>query len=167
MVFCALVSLVRAQPQKPVIFPSITSSNLEKQKVTLPSGLEGQTNLLILWFAPEQQKAVDSWMPAAQALQHSNFSFRYYEIPVQERENFLFRWWAVSSMKSDQTDPESWHWVVPIFVNRQKLLRQLDIPNKKQVVVLLIDRQGRVLWRADGPLTQEKRQSLMAATGSH
>jgi hypothetical protein len=35
------------------------------------------------------------------------------------------------------------------------------------VVALLIDRQGHVLWRAAGPMTPDKRASLMNAAGPH
>jgi hypothetical protein len=167
LVCCALPPLGGAQPAKQAAFPTVTSYSLDKQKVTLPNGLEGQTNLLLLSFKEEQQGDINSWMPAAQALQHLNFQFRYYQIPVAEKENFIFRWWESSSMRSDQTDPETWHWIVPLWVDRHKFFASLDIPNDKQVVVLLIDRQGHVLWRAAGPMTPDKRTALMAAAGSH
>ena len=105
-------------------------------------------------------------MPAAQALQHLNFQFRYYQLPVAEKENFIFRWWETSSMRSDQTDPEALHWIVPIWVDRKKFFQDLAIPNDKQVVVLLVDRQGKVLWRSSGPLTPDKRTALMTAAGA-
>lgn len=156
-----------AQNQKQTTFPSTTAYSLDKQKIALPGEMAGQTDLLIVSFVPEQQKDVDSWLPAAQALQHSNFQFRYYELPVIGRENFIFRWWETSSMRSDQTDPVMWHWIVPLFIDRQKFCHDLDIPNEKQVVALLVDRQGHVLWRASGSMSEDKRQSLMAAAGQH
>jgi hypothetical protein len=106
-------------------------------------------------------------LPAAQALQHTNFQFRYYEIPVAERENAIFRWWETSSMRSDQTDPATWHWTIPLWVDRHKFMADLSIPSDKQVVALLIDRQGRILWRSSGQMTPDKRASLMTAAGSH
>jgi hypothetical protein len=163
---CAMPSPA-SQSAKPAEFPSVTSYSLDKQKVTLPSGMEGQTDLLILSFALEQKRDVDSWMPVAQALQHSNFQFRYYQLPVSGRENMIFRWWETSSMRSDETDPVTWHWIVPLFVDRQKLLHDLDIPNDKQVVILLVDRQGHILWRASGAITDDKRAALLAAAGPH
>jgi hypothetical protein len=163
---CALPSAA-SQGAQPPAFPSITAWSLDKQKVMLPGGFEGQIDLLILSFALEQKKDANSWLPAAQALQHSNFQFRYYQLPIAERENFIFRWWETSSMRSDQTDPVTWHWIVPLFVDRQKFLHDLDIPNEKQVVVLLVDRQGHILWRASGAMTEDRRAALMAAAGPH
>ena len=167
LVCCTLVSAWPAQPQKPAVVPSVTAYSLDKQKITIPGELAGETNLLILSFEEEQQHDVDSWLPVAQAVQHLNFQFHYYELPVFGRENLLFRWWDTSSLRSDQTDPETWHWIVPLFVDRHKFMSDLDISSDKQVVVLLADKQGHVLWRATGSLMPDKRASLMAATGTH
>jgi len=129
--------------------------------------MEGQIDLLLISFEAEQQKDADSWMPAAQALQHGSFQFRYYQLPVFGRENFIFRWWDTSSLRSDESDPETLRWIVPLFIDRHRFMQQLDIPNQKQVVVLLVDRQGRILWRSSGPITPAKRAALIAAAGQH
>lgn len=167
LIGCALGFGRSEQNPRPAVFPTITSYSLDKQKITLPGEMAGQTDLLIISFAPEQKQDVDTWLPAAQALQHSNFQFRYYQLPISDKENFVFRWWETSSMRNDETDPLTWHWIVPLFIDRQKFRKDLDIPNEKQVVVLLVDRQGHVLWRAAGTMDQEKRANLMAAAGPH
>lgn len=164
---CAPLSPLRAQQPTQATFPSITAYRLDKQKVTLPGGLEGQINLLLLSFREEQQNDINSWLPAAQALQHLNFQADYYQVPVAEKENFVFRWWEAASMRSDQTDPEALHRIIPVWVDRRKFFEDLAIPNDKQVVVLLLDRQGRILWRSSGPLTPDKRTALMTAAGQH
>lgn len=166
LLLCCALPLVAAQPQKPALFPKLTAYSLDKQKITLPEGLQGQFDLLLISFEPEQQKEMDSWLPAAQAIQHSNFQFRYYQLPVSGRENFVFRWWQTSSLRSDDNDPVTWHWIVPLFIDRQKFLHDLQIPDQKHVVALLVDRQGQVLWRASGPMTQDKRTSLAAAVAA-
>jgi hypothetical protein len=164
---CTLASAGSAQPQKPAVLPPVTAYSLDRQKITIPAELAGQTNLLILSFEAEQQKDVDSWLPAAQAVQHTNFQFHYYEMPVFGRENILFRWWDTSSLRSDQTDPESWHWIVPLFVDKHRFMSDLTIATDKKVVVLLVDKQGHVLWRAIGPLTPDKRAAFLAAMSGH
>jgi hypothetical protein len=145
------------------VFPATLSYSLDKAKVNLPAGLEGKTNLLLISFDPEQQKDIESWFPVAQALQHTDFNFRWYRLPVSGRENFIFRWWENSSMRSDEEDPETWHWIVPLYVNKDEFRRALQIPNEHSIVALLTDRQGRVLWRSSGPLNAQKRAALLAA----
>lgn len=170
--FClAMLPLAHAtqsgDAQKPVVFPGILSYRLDKTKVILPSDLEGKTNLLLISFEPEQQKEIESWFPVAQALQHTDFNFRWYRLPVSSRENFIFRWWENSSMRSDETDPETWHWIIPLYVNKDEFRSALQIPNERDVVALLTDKQGRVLWRASGAMTPQKRLSLLAAATPH
>jgi hypothetical protein len=166
--FClAMLPLAHAtqssDAQKPVVFPGILSYRLDKAKVILPNDLEGKTNLLFISFEPEQQKEIDTWVPTAQALQHTDFNFRWYRLPVSSRENFIFRWWENSSMRSDETDPETWHWIIPLYVNKDEFRHALQIPNEREIVALLTDKQGHVLWRSSGAMTAQKRLSLLAA----
>jgi hypothetical protein len=151
------------EQRKPAVFPAISSYSLDKAKVNLPGDLAGQNNLLLISFEPEQQKEIDTWMPFAQALQHTNFNFRWYRLPVSARENFIFRWWENSSMRSEETDPETWPWIVPLYVNKDEFRSALQIPNEREIVALLVDRQGHVLWRASGGFTPVSRASLTSA----
>jgi hypothetical protein len=106
-------------------------------------------------------------MTLAQGLQHTNFNFRWYRMPVSSRENFIFRWWENASMRSDETDPETWPWIVPLYVDKNDFLHRLQIPNERQIAVLLVNKQGKVLWSATGPLTPDKRTALQAAVTAH
>lgn len=150
----------------PAVFPNITTYNLDKVKFNLPSDFSAQFNLLLISFQPEQQTQIETWMPVAQALQHTNFNLRWYRMPVSASENILFRWWDNSSMRSDETDPETYRWIVPLYVNVNNFRRSLQIPTTRQITVLLVDKQGRVLWRAEGPMTPEGRASLRAAVAA-
>jgi hypothetical protein len=140
-------------------FPTITAQALDKSSITFPSQLQGKLNLLLLSWARDQAPNA-----VAQALLHSDLSLRVYRIPVNDPENFLFRWWDSASLRTDETDPELLHWIVPIYTDKAKLRRALNIPaNDHQVLVLLVDRSGRVLWKSQGPSTPSSRQSLRAA----
>jgi hypothetical protein len=171
-VLCVLVlplvhALQAVEQRKPAVFPTISSYGLDKAKVTLPGDLAGQYNLLLVSFQPEQQKQIETWMPVAQALQHTNFNFRWYRLPVSERENAIFRWWENSSMRSEETDPETWHWIVPLYVNKGEFRNSLQIPTEREITALLVDKQGHVLWRASGAFNPADRAALAAALGSH
>jgi hypothetical protein len=160
-------AVLSGDAQTPAVFPATLSYSLDKTKVNLPSDFEGKTNLLIISFEPEQQKDVDTWVPVASALQHTDFYFRWYRLPVSARENVIFRWWENSSMRSDETDPETWHWIIPLYVDKDGFRKALEIPNEHDVVVLLVDKQGHVIWRSSGPLNAQKRASLLAVAGIH
>lgn len=156
-----------ATPPNSLVFPSVSAYSLDKERANLPQDFAGKTNLLLISFETEQQKQIETWLPTALAIQHSNFDFRFYRLPVSNRENFVFRWWELSSMRSDETDPETWHWIVPLYIDKQAFRRALQIPDERQIVLLLADKQGRILWRTTGPMTPEKRATLFAAVPAH
>ena len=150
----------------PAVYPALTTYNLAKAKLDLPADFAAQLNLLLISFRPEQQTQIDTWMPFAQGLQHTNFNFRWYRMPVSSPEFFIFRWWDNASMRSDETDPETYPWIVPLYVDVDSFRHSLQIPTSHQIAVLLVNKQGRVLWRAEGPLTPQKRDSLIAAVAA-
>lgn len=148
------------------MFPALTTYSLDKAKVNLPSDFEGKVNLLLISFQPEQSNDIETWMPTAQALQHMNFQFRYYRMPVSSEENFIFRWWDTSSLRSVETDPLTWHWIIPLYTNKDTFRRALNIQNEKEIVLVLVDRTGQVLWRTSGRMTGDKKSSLANAVAA-
>jgi len=46
-------------------FPSVTGSNLQRRKLDLPEGFEGELNLVLIAFQQWQQSQVDTWIPFA------------------------------------------------------------------------------------------------------
>ncbi|HEX5235234.1 MAG TPA: hypothetical protein VFW25_07895 [Silvibacterium sp.] len=150
---------------KPAVFPHISSYSLSRSKLNLPADFAGQLNLLLISFQPEQQTQIQTWLSTAQGLQHTNFNFHWYRMPVSSRENIVFRWWDNSSMRSDETDPEMWPWIIPLYVDKDTFRRGLQISGKG-IALLLVNKQGSVLWRADGAITADKRASLIAAVAA-
>lgn len=70
-------------------------------------------------------------------------------------------------MRNDESDPETWRWTVPIYVNQAEFRNSLQIANQHRVVTMLVDQAGRVLWRGEGPLTPELKASLLAVLPQH
>lgn len=171
MAFCfVFLPVSRASQQGDTLssarFPAITTYSLDKAKVNLPSEFEGKVNLVLISFEPEQSKDIDTWMATAEALQHMNFLFRYYRMPVSGEENFIFRWWDTSSLRSVETDPLTWHWIIPLYTNKDNFRHALNIPNEKEIVLVLVDKTGQVLWKISGRMTGEKKASLTNAVAA-
>jgi hypothetical protein len=156
----------QSDASRPAMFPVMITYSLDKAKVNLPSDFEGKANLLLISFEPEQSKDIETWMPTAQALQHMNFQFRYYRMPASNQENFIYRWWDTSSLRSVETDPETWHWIIPLYTNINSFRRALNIPNEKEIAVVLVDKTGQVLWMTSGRMTNEKKAALTNAVAA-
>lgn len=156
-----------AAPSNPSAhFPTVTAYSLSKARVTLPAGLGGTRNLLVLSFNNGDTPGVDHWASAAQSLISRNAGLSYYLLPISEQRNPLYRWWDNSAMRNDFSNPQLWPRVVPLYVNENRFRQQLQIPNSSELVVLLTDRAGNVLWRASGAPSRQKLASLRASLHS-
>lgn len=144
-------------------FPRVQAVSLSGTRFDLPQNFGGQINLVVISFAREQQQAVDSWLPAARQIEATHNQFRYYELPTMSRQNIVYRWWFDAALRSNTTDKDLRTRILPVYVNKHKFLRSLRIRNDKNVVAVLIDQSGRILWRADGPYTEQKERALSSA----
>ncbi|HEX4022819.1 MAG TPA: hypothetical protein VHX63_16860 [Acidobacteriaceae bacterium] len=144
-------------------FPAVEATSLNKAHFNLPRDFGGELNLVIISFAREQQQDVDSWLPAARQLEAQHARLYYYELPTTARENLLYRWWFNSALRSNNTDPVLEDRTLTLYVSKGQFLQSLKIPNEKQIVAMLVNRSGQVLWRANGAFTAEKNQSLTTA----
>ena len=52
------------------------------------------------------------------------------------------------------------HYTVPLYVDKAGFLRSLQVPSEQQIVLLLTDKAGHVLWREAGPVTDVKKAAL-------
>ncbi len=160
------------RPQPPegltsALLPTITAEALDKTLLTVPAGLEGRQNLLLLSWARDQASQIDTWTAVAQALQHTDFHFRVYRMLISAPENALFRWWDNASLRAGETDPELLHWDVPLYTDEAALRRALGLGlHDRSVVAVLVDRSGKILWKALGPSTSASRAGLLAASQS-
>ncbi len=146
------------------VFPVVSAEALDKSVIDLPAQLEGRENLLVLAWERDQSPQMETWTAVAQALQHSHPDFRVYRMLVSAPENFLFRWWDNASLRAAETDPDLLHWSVPIYMDKATLHSAIGLgANEKSITVLLVDRAGKIQWKAQGDSTAATRASLAAA----
>ena len=154
---------------EPVVFPTISFDNLSKDRLTLPADFKGNRNLLLLYFDLTQQRDIDDWNTIVDRWRASDPSLASYTLLVSPQKNFLSRWWQNASMRSASPDASRWPTTLPIYVNKRAFERKLGIPSEKQVILLLMDREGHVLNRVSGAPTDSTRdalQSALTASGS-
>ena len=154
-----------AQPQArsaqaAVSFPVVTADSLDNAKVSLPRDFAKPLNLVVLSFARDQQQAVESWVDAFTKIQSAHPQVQLWVLPVSAREDILYKWWLNSSMRGNLAKDESPHFTVPLYVNKPQFRKALSIASEKQIAVLLTNKAGAVLWRAEGPLTDRLNASL-------
>jgi hypothetical protein len=157
---CVLVAQLNSQVSSLVVLPPVTAYALDREKVTLPADFAAPLNLLILSFQRDQQPAVDSWQPVVARINATNLRVQPWLLPIAPRENLLYKWWLNASLRGSLPASEPRHYTVPLYVDKAKFLRSLQVPSEQQIVLLLTDRAGHVIWRDAGPVTDDKKAAL-------
>jgi hypothetical protein len=141
-------------------FPTITSYNLAKTKITLPAAFSANRVLLFISFDVGDTPQLDHWVSAAQSLSQPRGNLDFYLLPISAPKNPVYRWWDNAAMRSDFADSSLWPRIVPLYLNETRFRSRLQIPSTSEFVVLLTDRNGNVLWRTDGKPDSQKLQAL-------
>jgi len=142
------------------IFPKLTASNLEKQTLSLPQDFAGDRNLLLIAFQREQQKNVDTWLHGMKRFESSP-NFRYYELPTIDRLNPIARWFIDSGMRRGIPDREARARTITLYLDKLAFRKTLNLPDERRIYAVLVDRSGRLLWRAEGDFDEAKAASLL------
>ncbi len=141
-------------------FPKVVGTNLARQKFNLPSDFEGDLSLIFMAFQREQQAMVNTWLPTAELLENIHPGLKYYELPTISRLNPFARWFINTGMRSGIKDPKSREKTITLYLDKESLRKALDIPDEDSIHVFLLDRQGNVVWRSEGPCDVGKAKHL-------
>jgi hypothetical protein len=155
---CALAAPQNSPVSSPAVLPQVTAYALDRAKVTLPTDFAAPLNLLILSFQRDQQSVVDGWLLQLPA--SSTPSVQPWLLLISPPENGLYRWWLNASLRSSLPATQPRRYTVPLYLNKVQFLRSLQVSSEREVVLLLTDKTGRVLWRAAGPVTDNKLAGL-------
>jgi hypothetical protein len=143
-------------------FPNVSGSNLQRTKLTLPQDFQGDRNLVLIAFQQWQQTQVDTWIPFARQLEEAYPAVRYYELPTIQRLNTLARTFINEGMRAGIPDLVARERTITLYLDKKAFREALQLPGEDDIYVLLLDRQGRVLWRTEGAFTPDKGESLAA-----
>ena len=150
-------ALAAPQTSSPTaVLPFVTAYALDRGKVTLPADFRSPLNMLVLSFQRDQQSAVDGWF----AVVGTAPGVQTWLLPISSRENVLYRWWLNASLRGSQPASEPRRYTVPLYVNKGEFLRSLQVNSEQEIVLLLTDRAGHVLWRTGGPVNDSKKAAL-------
>jgi hypothetical protein len=162
---CAVGASQISQNSQTAAFPPVTAYTLDRARVTLPANFAAPLNLLILSFQRDQQSQVDGWLPAM-----TTPTVQTWWLFISPRENGLYRWWLNASLRGSLLPSQPRQYTVPLYVNKTQFLQSLQIPSEQDVVLLLTDRAGHVLWRTAGAVSDSKKAALTSfvmKTSSH
>ncbi|MES2936362.1 MAG: hypothetical protein V4864_01690 [Pseudomonadota bacterium] len=141
--------------------PQIAAHRLDQRPLALPQGLPAERTLAIIVFGRGQHGEVQSWVEGMQLRQDPAIS--WIKIPVlddkrdeQGRRDIVQGLLARHASQSDRA------LLVPVFTDRDGFIRAAKLSGIEHASVLVLDRSGTVLAKAEGHFDEAKGQALRA-----
>jgi hypothetical protein len=144
-------------------FPTVRGSSLSRQNYVFPGDIEGEVAFLMIAFQQYQQGDVNTWLPVAGELANEYADLAYYELPTIQRLTAPARAFIDGGMRTGIPDQQARDTTVTLYLDKAAFREALDIPTEDIIVAMLINRQGDVLWRAQGPATEQAERDLRIA----
>ena len=139
--------------------PPLTAKRLDQQLVVLPHGLPAERSLALVAFQLGQRGEVESWIKGLNL--ETDPSIPWFKMPVfndpgseRARTDIENRMLARHPVGKDPSR------LIPVFTDRQAFIRAAGLTGTEHAWVLVLDRQGKVLARAEGPYDEAKAQAL-------
>ena len=144
-------------------FPTVSGFNLNRQEFTLPQDLAGELNILFVPFLQRQQLVVNTWIPFAQETEIAFPGVVYYELPTIDEMPSLSRMFVNEGMRAGIPDETARARTVTLYIDTGEFMKATNIPGKDEVHILLVNRNGDILWRTTGLFDDSEGEALLRA----
>jgi hypothetical protein len=158
----AAVGLAVAAPHENWVLgkvPSVAAKRLDQTPMALPQELPSGRTLALVVFQGHQREEARSWIEGLQL--HRDPSIAWLKMPVlndpgddKERRGIERRLLERHPSTAERAR------MVPLFTDRDAFVRATGLSGAEHASVLVLDREGNVLARAEGPFEQGKAQAL-------
>lgn len=139
--------------------PTHTIERLERLRLTLPEGLNPSRTLALVTFSRSQRPEIDSWIQGMGLNQDSRIS--WFRLPVmQDPGNDDERTAMESRLLARHGGAGQASRLVPLFTHRDAFIRAAGLSGLERAGVLVLNEEGKILARAEGPFDQDKALAL-------
>ena len=144
-------------------FPTLSGSNLLRQKQNLPRDFQGKLNLVFIPFQRWHQAEVDSWGALAEELEKLYQGLFYYELPTLQSGGPLYKFFLNEGMRAGIPNPKTRQRTITLYLDKADFRAALEMPDEDHIYILVIDCQGKEFFRARGPYSRAAEASLRQA----
>ena len=139
--------------------PSAEVEALDKTVLTVPDAFSGDRNLVVMSFARNQAEALDAWYEAADGVA----GVTPYRLLLMGGVPRAVRGLVEKAMRKAVPAADDQARYLLNYGDGDAYLSQLGLTDTSAVLVLLVDRTGRVLWSHQGAVDDEALAALRAA----
>lgn len=136
-------------------FVLVEGIDLDGRIRQLPKAFTGKLNIVIVAFKREQQQDVDGWISGTENMLKKNRNLRFYEIPVIYKMNSFSRSWINNGMRRGISDEAARKRTITVYTDREKFFSLMKM-KEDRIYVLLLDENGKILWRSEGKSSEKK-----------
>lgn len=141
-------------------FPVVSGSNLLRQKLTLPDDFKGKLNLVFVAFLQWQQSEINSWIPDVMEWEKQYPGLVYYELPVIEDRQNLYKWFINEGMRAGIPNPLTRERTIPLYLHKPEFLRSLEMTDEEHIYILLLNSDHNEVARFRGMYSRETGSNL-------
>ena len=142
-------------------FPDLTAETLSRQKVTFPGDLNGDANILILVFKQNAQRLVNTWADIILPELDPQPNITYHEVPMISTLYKPIGWQIDNWMRGGI--PNEFHDnTATYYGDRSAYFKALDMPKRGSCYVFVLDSEGIIRYRYEGPRTSEAEEEFRA-----
>lgn len=157
----ALVLALAAPDERNLMgsLPTIHAKRLDQQPLQLPAQLPAERSLALVAYTKHQREEVQSWIRGMRLELDS--ALPWFRLSVlNDPGSETARSAAEKRLLAHYPNAAERARLVPIFTDRAAFARAARVSSTDHAAVLVVDRNGRVLARAEGPYDEAKAQAL-------
>jgi len=139
--------------------PELTVKRLDQQRIVLPRGLTADRTLVLVAYSKTQREEIESWIKGLRLDKDS--SIAWIKMPVvNDPGNEAVRNAVERKLLAQHSADSERSRIVPVFTDRQAFIRAAGLSGHEHASVLVLNRDGKVLARAEGRFDEAKAQAL-------
>jgi hypothetical protein len=144
-------------------FPTVSGSNLLRQKLILPQDLQGRLNLVFIPFERWHQMEVDSWSALAEELEEKYEGLVYYELPTLQNGGSIYKIFLNEGMRAGIPNPKTRERTITLYLDKADFRAALGMADEEHIYILVVDRRGKEFFRTRGLYSHEGEAALRQA----
>jgi hypothetical protein len=144
-------------------FPTVSGSNLLREKLTLPHDFQGKLNLVFIPFERWHQMEVDSWSALAEELEEKYAGLVYYELPTLQNGGAFYKIFLNEGMRAGIPNPKTRERTITLYLDKAEFRAALDMKDEEHIYILVVDRQGNEFFRLRGQYNRQGETALRQA----
>ena len=159
LAFAATAGLPIGQP-----LPELRGDTLSGRHAALPRDVAGNVALLVFGFSYDSRFAVEDWIKRFRAEFGQNPKITFYEIPMIGGPARLAKWFIDGGMRKGTAKADQDH-VITIYGATAPWEERLGVTAKDAAYLILLDRQGNIVWRHGGKFEESPYKDLAGQVG--